>query len=151
MYAESMKKVLAILVLGLLLSGNANAENIFDCETKEGNLVVKVDDNFDASLITGDPYTGKFRQGDLIMFASGAIGEVIITSRLGFSLAKGSYKMFVTNNTKKGDHNYLKGIFVESEANGLIHSLIIEVWKENMPIYIFLSDSPQKVIKGNCK
>ena len=29
--------------------------------------------------------------------------------------------------------------------------ILVEVWKENMPIYIFLSDSPQKVIKGNCK
>ena len=146
-----MKKLLAIVVLGLLLSGNANAENIFDCETKEGKLVVKVDDNFDARLITGDPDTGIFRQGDLIMSDPGAIGEVIITPRVGFSLAKGSYKLFVTNNTKKGDNNYFKGIFVESTAKGLIHSLIIEVWEENMPIYIFLSNSPQKVIKGNCK
>ena len=104
-----MKKLLAIVILGLLFIVNANAENIFDCETKEGKLVVKVDDNFDARLITGDPDTGIFRQGDLIMSDPGAIGEVIITSRLG-STAKGSYKLFVTNNTKKGDHNYFKGI-----------------------------------------
>ena len=154
-----MKKLLAIIVLGLLFSGNAYTENIFDCETDDndltanvhkGKLVIKVDDNFEARLKTGDPDTGKYREGDLIMSAPGAVGEVIVTSRVGF-VAKGSYDLFVSSNTKKGDNNYFKGLFVESAVNGLIHSLTINVWEENMPIYIFLSDNPQKVIKGNCK
>ena len=134
-----MKKLLAIIVLGLLFSGNAYTENIFDCETNDndlpanvhkGKLVIKVDDNFEARLKTGDPDTGKYREGDLIMSASGAVGEVIVTSRVGF-VAKGSYDLFVSSNTKKGDNNYFKGLFVESAVNGLIHPLTINVWEEN--------------------
>ena len=148
-----MKIRLAIIVLGLLFSVNAHAENIFDCETNgipKGKLIIKVDDNSEARLKTGDPDTGEFREGDLIMSAPGARGEVIITSQVGL-VAKGSYDLFVSSNTKKGDNNYFKGLFVESAVSGIIHSLTINVWEENMPIYIFLSDSPQKVIKGNCK
>ena len=130
-----MKIRLAIIVLGLLFSVNAHAENIFDCETKDndlpanvhkGKLVIKVNDNFEARLKTGDPDTGEFREGDLIMSAPGARGEVIITSQVGL-VAKGSYDLFVSSNTKKGDNNYFKGLFVESAVSGIIHSLTINV------------------------
>ena len=46
------------------------------------------------------PDTGEFREGDLIMSAPGARGEVIITSQVGL-VAKGSYDLFVSRNKKK--------------------------------------------------
>ena len=37
-----MKKLLGIIVLGLLLSGNAYAENIFDCEINTKDIIILI-------------------------------------------------------------------------------------------------------------
>ena len=77
-------------------------------------------------------------------------GKIIITSN-GFSLREGSYDMFVFDNSKKGGNNYFKAIFTEGNFEGLMHTVTIKVWENNMPVYLFLSDQPRKVLKGNCE
>ena len=153
-----MKKILIIIVT-LLLSGNAYAGNIFDCEinTKDtpGNpvsarLVIKVDDNSSAILSTGDKETGKFGEKDFILAVGGDRGDLIITSQFNF-VPKGSYDLFVTQNGKKNGNSYFRALFSESIYNGLVHSLTITPWEENMAISFYLSDKPRSVIKGTCK
>lgn len=154
-----MKKILVIVVLGLLLSGKAFAENIFDCEIKTkdsfGNpvsakLVIKVDHNSSARLKTGNNKTGAFEDRDFILAVNGDRGDLIITSQFNF-VKKGSYDLLVTQNSEKDDNSFFRALFSESSYNGLVHSLTITPWEENMPISFYLSDRPGSVIKGNCK
>ena len=154
-----MKKLLSILVFGLLLSGNSYAENIFDCEIKTkdsfGNpvsakIVIKVDDNSSAILSTGDSETGKYGEKDFILAVGGDRGDLIITSQFNF-IRKGSYDLFVTQNAEKNDNSFFRALFSESGHNGLVHSLTITPWEANMPISFYLSDNPQSIIQGNCK
>ena len=114
-----MKKLLSILVFGLLLSGNSYAENIFDCEIKTkdsfGNpvsakLVIKVDDNSSAILSTGDSETGKYGEKDFILAVGGDRGDLIITSQFNF-IRKGSYDLFVTQNAEKNDNSFFRALF----------------------------------------
>jgi len=155
-----MKKLfLSILVISSLLGGNAYAENIFDCEinTKDmpGNpvsakLVIKVDNNSSARLKTGNNETGVFEDRDFILAVDGDRGDLIITSQFNF-VKKGSYDLLVTQNAEKNDNSFFRALFSESSYNGLVHSLTITPWEENMPISFYLSDRPGSVIKGNCK
>jgi hypothetical protein len=155
-----MKKLLTIIVLGLLLSGNANAENIFDCEIKTkdsfGNpvsakFIIRADDDYSAALKTGDSVTGKFYSNkDFILSVGGNRGDLIITSQFNF-VPKGSYDLYVTQNAVKNDNSFFRALFSESGHNGLVHSVTITPWEENMPISFYLSDRPGSVIKGNCK
>ena len=154
-----MKKLLSILVFGLLLSGNSYAENIFDCEIKTkdsfGNpvsakLVIKVDDNSSAILSTGDSETGKYGEKDFILAVGGDRGDLIITSQFNF-IRKGSYDLFVTQNAEKNDNSFFRALFSESSYNGLVHSLTITPWEENMPISFYLSDRPGSIIQGTCQ
>tara|TARA_B110000971_G_C19630058_1_gene328742 strand:- start:41 stop:511 length:471 start_codon:yes stop_codon:yes gene_type:complete len=156
-----MKKLFStILVLGLLLSGNAYAENIFDCEIKTkdsfGNpvsakFIIRADDDYSAALKTGDSVTGKFYSNkDFILSVGGNRGDLIITSQFNF-VPKGSYDLYVTQNAVKNDNSYFRALFSESGYNGLVHSLTITPWEENMPISFYLSNNPQSIIKGNCK
>ena len=145
--------------MGLLLSGNAYAENIFDCEinTKDtpGNpvsarLVIKVDDNSSAVLKTGNNETGKFGEKDFVLAVDGDRGDLIITSQFNF-IRKGSYDLFVTQNGEKNGNSFFRALFSESGYNGLVHSLTIIPWEENMPISFYLSDKPRSVVQGTCK
>ena len=155
-----MKKLLGIIVLGLLLSGKAFAENIFDCEIKTkdsfGNpvsakFIIRADDDYSAALKTGDSVTGKFYSNkDFILSVGGNRGDLIITSQFNF-VPKGSYDLYVTQNAVKNDNSFFRALFSESGHNGLVHSLTITPWEENMPISFYLSDRPGSVIKGNCK
>ena len=155
-----MKKLFStILVLGLLFSGNAYAENIFDCEIKTkdsyGNpvsakLIIRADDDYSAALKTGDGETGKFGEKDFILSVGGTRGDLIVTAQFNF-VPKGSYDLYVTQNAVKNDNSFFRALFSESGHNGLVHSLTITPWEENMPISFYLSDKPQSVIQGNCK
>jgi hypothetical protein len=154
-----MKKLLGIIVLSLLLGGNAYAENIFDCKIKTkdsfGNpvsakIVIKVNDNSSARLKTGHNETGKFGEKDFVLAVDGDRGDLIITSQFNF-VKKGSYDLFVTQNAEKNDNSFLRALFSESSYNGLVHSLTITPWEENMPISFYLSDRPGSVIQGTCQ
>ena len=152
-----MKKLLGIVVLVLLLSGNAHA-NIFNCKIDDTDLagnrsilkfVIDVDDNNQSTLTTSRFGEFSYTSDDFIL-SSGYNGKIIITSN-GFSLREGSYYLFVFDNSKKGGGNFFKAIFTESNLVGLMHTVIIQVWENNMPVYLFLSDQPRKVLKGNCE
>jgi hypothetical protein len=156
-----MKKLfLSILVLCSLLGGNAYAnENIFDCEIKtkdsHGNqvsakLIIRADDDYSAALKTGDGETGKFGEKDFILSVGGSRGDLIITTQFNF-VPKGSYDLYVTQNGEKDSNTYFRALFSENGYNGLVHSITITPWEENMPISFYLSDKPQSIIQGNCK
>ena len=153
-----MKKLLGIVVLGLFLSGNASA-NIFNCIIDDydlpGNkvlidIVIDMDSSNKSNLTTVRRDRLEFTSDDFILNSSGYNGKLIITSS-SYIIGKGSYNLYVSANSKKGDSIYFKGIFFESYLSDLIHSVIIEVWSPKMPIYLFLADSPKKVLKGTCK
>ena len=155
-----MKKLFStIFILGLLLSGNTYAENIFDCEIKTkdsfGNpvsakLIIRADDDYSAILKTGDGETGKFGEKDFILSVGGTRGDLIVTNQFNF-VPKGSYDLYVTQNAVRNDNSFFRALFSESGHNGLVHSLTITPWEENMPISFYLSDKPQSIIQGNCK
>ncbi len=155
-----MKKLFStIFILGLLLSGNAYAENIFDCEIKTkdsyGNpvsakLIIRADDDYSATLKTGDGETGKFGEKDFILSVGGTRGDLIVTTQFNF-VPKGSYDLYITQNAVKNDNSFFRALFSESGHNGLVHSLTITPWEANMPISFYLSDNPQSIIQGNCK
>ena len=153
-----MKKLLGIVVLGLVLSGNAFA-NIFNCVIDDYNfsgnqkvdisIVIDVDNLNKSALATTRSNVLDFTADDFILTSAGHNGKLIITSSSYF-IKKGSYDLFVSSNSKKGDPFYFKGIFSENNRTDLIHTIIIEVWSPSMPIYLFLADSPKKVLKGTC-
>ena len=152
-----MKKLLLILALSLSFSSNCFA-NIFNCIIDDydlpGNkvlidIVIDVDSSNESKLTTIRSEKLTFTSDDFIL-NSGYNGKLIITSST-YIIGKGSYNLFVSANSKKGDSTYFKGIFYETSLADLIHTVIIEVWSPKMPIYLFLADSPKKVLKGTCK
>ena len=155
----SMKKFFVIIIVSLLFCNASNAENIFDCEIKTkdsfGNpvsakLIIRADDDYSAALKTGDGETGKFGEKDFILSVGGTRGDLIVTNQFNF-VPKGSYDLFVTQNAKKNDNSFFRALFSESSYNGLVHSLTITPWEENMPISFYLSDQPQSIIQGTCQ
>ena len=154
-----MKKLLGIIVFGLILNGNAFA-NIFNCVIDDydisGNkvditIVIDVDNFNKSSLVTTRSMTSNMTADDFIFTLDGRNGKLIITSSSYSTIKKGSYDLFVSSNSKKDDNNYFKGIFTERSLTDLIHTVIIEAWSPEMPIYLFIADSPRKVFKGTCK
>ena len=156
-----MKKLLGILVLGLLLNGNAYAY-IYDCKIKdtfangisiEANLVINVDGKKYKPLVTIHSESGNFTDEDIIVGNNpeGQIGQMILTSQTGGFLRKKSYEIYVTRNNKPGNDDYFTAVFNEKNLGtpGLMHMITISPW--DMKIYIFLSDRPKKVFKGICK
>ena len=155
-----MKKLLLIILLSLFLNQTSFANsNIFNCFIDDydlpGNkvdidLVIDVDNFNETALATTRSKVWDFTADDFILTSEGLNGKLIITSS-SYIIGKGSYNLFVSANSKKGEPTYFKGIFTEGSRTDLIHTVIIEVWSPKMPIYLFLADSPKKVLKGTCK
>lgn len=146
------------MALSLSFSSNCFA-NIFNCIIDDydlpGNkvlieIVIDVDSSNKSTLTTVRSEKLEFTSDDFILNSGGYNGKLIITSST-YIIGKGSYNLFVSANSKKGDSTYFKGFFNEKSLTDLIHTVIIEVWSPKMPIYLFLADSPQKVLKGTCK
>ena len=147
-----MKKLLGIVVLGLLLSGNGNA-NIFDCEIVEGaiiDLTIVVEDNIEKTLTTVDNNELRFDSDDHIVITSGNNGKLIITESNDL-ISKGSYDLFVFVNQKKNGTDYFKAIFSQGAYSQLIHTIYIDVTEKHMPVYLNSSWNPKEVLKGTCK
>jgi hypothetical protein len=154
-----MKKLLGIMVLGLLLSGNAYA-NIYSCQiidtlsngmSVKADLVISVDRGYGKGLITADS-DNKIKRNDIIIGIGeeSAIGQMIITSQSGGFLKKGNYQLYVSKNNKTGSNNYFTAIFNDLVSfETIINTITISPW--DMKIYMFLSDQPRKVFKGICK
>ena len=140
-----MKKLLGIVVLGLLLSGNAYAGN-FKCEIHPNlSYIIKVDNFNEQVLATVDPETGKFTDNSVIHNSGFRIlnGEVIEfrgdSSRI--------FKLIVLRNSKKGDASGFRGLYFE---DSYVHSIKINTWEDDVPIYIY-NDWTKGQIKGSCK
>ena len=147
-----MKKLLGIVVLGLLLSGNGNA-NIFDCEIVEGaiiDLTIVVEDNIEKTLTTVDSKERRIDSDDHIVITSGNNGKLIITESNDL-ISKGSYDLFVFVNQKKNGTDYFKAIFSQGAYSQLIHTIYIDVTEKHMPVYLNSSWNPKEVLKGTCK
>ena len=154
-----MKKLLGILVLSLLLSGNVYA-NIYSCQINDtfsngvsvkADLVISVDRGYRKGLVTADS-DNEIKLNDIIIGIGekSAIGQMIITSQSGGFLKKGTYELYVSRNYKAGSNNYFTAIFHDLVLyQTIINTITISPW--NMKIYMFLSDQPRKVFKGTCK
>ena len=127
-----MKKLLGILVLGLLFSNIAYA-NIFNCKIDDtdfaGNkvlikLVIDVEDFNYSTLTTSRSNEFDFTSDDFILSSRGNNGSIIITSS-NYVLKEGSFDLFVFANAKKGENQFFKAIFTEQNFEGLLHSVII--------------------------
>ena len=140
-----MKKLLGIIALCLLLSGNAYAGN-FKCEIHSNlSYIIKVDNFNEQVLATVDPETGKFTDNSVIHNSGFRIlnGEVIEfrgdSSRV--------FRLIVLSNSKKGDSSSFRGLYFE---DGYVHSIKINTWEDDVPIYIY-NDWIKNEIKGSCK
>ena len=142
-----------------MLYNNFALANIFNCEIKDkdsyGNtvyakLIIDVDDNSSTKLKIKNLGSQLYDDKDLTLAEDGYIGNLIVMSQVEF-LSGDAYKLFVTHNSKKNGTMYFKAFFTENSTKGLIHSLTINVWEKNMPIYFFLSNKPEFVFKGYCK
>ena len=154
-----MKKILVIIVLGLLLSVNAYA-HIYSCQINDtlsngmsakADLVISVDRGYGKGLVTADS-DNEIKLNDIIIGIgeNSAIGEMIITSRSAGFLKKGKYLLYVSKNNKAGSDNFFTAIFHDLVLfETIINTITISPW--DMKIYMFLSDQPRKVFKGTCK
>jgi len=151
-----MKKLLVIVVLSLLVSGNTFA-NIFDCEVNDFgkfdnkvkiNFTIVVEDNIQKTLTTVNNNELRFDSDDHVVITNGNNGKIIITESNNL-ISKGSYDLFVFMNQKKNGTDYFKAIF--SQDYGLIHTLSIDVTEKEMPVYLNSSWDPRQILKGTCK
>ena len=140
-----MKKLLGIVVLGLLLSGNVFAE-IFKCEiNKKHTVVIKVDRNQEPqSLVTVDIEKGIFNNDSVIATMSVLKGELI-----EFKGDKSrDYDLIVLHNAKKDSDWSFRAIYFEGVPAYVI-TVKIDYWDENHPIYMY-DDWNNEIAKGTC-
>ena len=148
-----MKKTLLIIVLGLLLSGNVYAENIFRCEAKDGlnkiEYLIKVKNesiSLDRALADLNDETGKFdslseiygfiNKGEIIKFTNGK-SEV--------------FKLIVFSNAKIKDNTYFRAMYIQNNSGYIeTHTIRITSWEPNAPIKIY-SNYDNKLLEGTCK
>ena len=140
-----MKKLLGIVVLGLLLSGNVFAE-IFKCEiNKKHTVVIKVDRNQEPqSLVTVDIEKGIFNNDSVIATTSVLKGELI-----EFKGDKSrDYDLIVLHNAKKDSDWSFRAIYFEGIPPYVI-TVKIDYWDKNHPIYMY-DDWNNEIAKGTC-
>ena len=153
-----MKKVLRIVVLGLLMCSNTYAENVFNCEIigktsfdtpVYAKIIIKVNDNSSTKLGINKLESELYKNKNLLLVKEGYMGNIIIIDSTDF-IPDGNYDLFVSFNSKKNDTMYFRGFFSQDSINGLVHTLTINVWEKNMPLYFFISNQPEEIFKGNC-
>jgi hypothetical protein len=132
-----MKKLLGIVVLGLLFGGNAYA-NIFSCTVDDrGNkfkFVITVDENKISGLVSIPRDDVDSESKVTVLVREGYMAKIIITESNSI-IKKGSYDLFVFENQKKDGTDYFKAIYSPKPWSGLIHTLNIDVTDPNLPIY----------------
>ena len=140
-----MKKAIAIIVLGFLLSTNAYAEN-FKCEIHSNlSYIIKVDNSNEQVLATVNPETGKLDDNSVIYnFPSFVLNGEVIEFRGDNS---NIFKLIVLRNSKKGDDFSFRGIYFQGSY---VHSIKIDTWDEDVPIYLY-NDLTKEQLKGTCK
>ena len=138
-----MKKLLKIVILGLLLSGSAYAE-IYKCEIHiNHSFVIKAKKMDEQALGSLETETGKFTDKST-MFAVGiTIGEMI-----EFKGDK-TYEreIMVLNNPEKKSPMSFRAIYFDGFGYPYVNTIRIDYWDEDRPIY-FYNDWTNEITKG---
>jgi len=151
-----IKKLLSIIFVSLLLSGNAFADNIFRCEVTDSldklykiEYLIKVDnesETLNRALADLNDETGKFDDlSEIYGFISK--GEII-----KFSNGKSEvFKLIVFNNANINSNSYFRAMYIRP-INGYmeVHTIRIASWEPNAPITIF-SNYDNTLLEGTCK
>ena len=152
-----MKKILLILFFTNFIFSYSLA-TIYSCKIDDtfsngmkikADIVINVNNNTKEKLLITTDYDNLSYQDNDIIMSNGLEqkrGDLIVTFQSGGFLRKRSYDLFATRNNKPGSNNYFTAIF--NEGAGIVHSLTTSPW--NMKIYMFISDQPQKLFKGQC-
>ena len=153
-----MKKLLGIVVLSFLLSGNAKA-TIYSCNINgvdamdhefSMDLVINVNNNSKQKLLLSTDWDRLVYSDKDIILANSTnqkIGSLIVTNTSSSMIRKASYNLFVSRNYKSGDGFYFVGIF--NASDGFISTITISPF--DMKIFVYLSEYPELVFDGNCK
>ena len=138
-----MKKLLGIVILGLLLSGSAYAE-IYKCEIHiNHSFVIKAKKMDEQALGSLETETGKFTDKST-MFAVGiTVGEMI-----EFKGDK-TYEreIMVLNNPEKKSPMSFRAIYFDGFGYPYVNTIRIDYWDEDRPIY-FYNDWTNEITKG---
>ena len=146
-----MKKLFStILVLGLLLSGNAYAgDNIFKCKFEKNKanikeLIVKVEDNQHKSLTI---YNNKNEEIEKI-YMSVSTGEVITFYHNGLSK---THDLVTQHNAKAGKNlAFFSAFYINYIYEPYLYTIRINTADDNLPIFVYDSFS-NSLIEGSCK
>ena len=141
-----MKKLLSILVLGLLLSGNAYAE-IYKCEMHSNHsFVIKATTTHKQILTTVENETGKFTGESTVLATEVSLGEIIEFK----GKQTNNREILVLNNPKKGSQNSFRAVYFDGTGYPYVNTIRIDYWDEDHPIY-FYSDWTNEITKGTCQ
>ena len=148
-----MKKLLGIIVLSLLLSGNTFAENIFRCKITYGldkrkiEYIIKANDDY-RLLVDINSETNKIDDSSELQANNVSTGEVIKFVNNGKAE---TFKMIVFTNREMGDLSYFKAIYFK-DISGFseITTIRITPWEENAPIVVY-DNYENRIYEGTCK
>ena len=141
-----MKKLLGIMVLGLLLSGNAFAE-IYKCEIHSNHsFVIKATTTHKQILTTVENETGKFTGESTVLATEVSLGEIIEFK----GKQTNNREILVLNNPKKGSQNSFRAVYFDGTGYPYVNTIRIDYWDEDHPIY-FYSDWTNEITKGTCQ
>ena len=141
-----MKKLLEIMVLGLLLSGNAFAE-IYKCEMHSNHsFVIKATTTHKQILATVENETGKFTGESTVLATEVSLGEIIEFK----GKQTNNREILVLNNPKKGSQNSFRAVYFDGTGYPYVNTIRIDYWDEDHPIY-FYNDWTNEITKGTCQ
>ena len=141
-----MKKLLGIVVLGLLLSGNAYAE-IYKCEMHSNHsFVIKATTTHKQILATVENETGKFTGESTVLATEVSLGEIIEFK----GKQTNNREILVLNNPKKGSQNSFRAVYFDGTGYPYVNTIRIDYWDEDHPIY-FYNDWTNEITKGTCQ
>ena len=141
-----MKKILSIIVLGLLLSGNVYAE-IYKCKLHDNHtFIIKTKNSKEQALATLDTETGKYTSESMVYMYGVTQGEIIEFKGKEAS----DHKVIVLNNPDKKSDTSFRGLYFDTAGTTYFTSIKIDYWDKNHPIY-FYDDWNNRIRKGTCE
>ena len=141
-----MKKILGIMVLGLLLSGNAYAE-IYKCKLHDNHtFIIKTKNSEEQALATLDTETGKYTSESMVYMYGVTQGEIIEFKGKEAS----DHKVIVLNNPDKKSNASFRGLYFDTAGTTYFTSIRIDYWDKDHPIY-FYDDWNNRIRKGTCE
>ena len=141
-----MKKLLGIMVLGLLLSGNAYAV-IYKCKLHDNHtFIIKTKNSEEQALATLDTETGKYTSESMVYMYGVTQGEIIEFKGKEAS----DHKVIVLNNPDKKSSASFRGLYFDTAGTTYFTSIRIDYWDKDHPIY-FYDDWNNRIKKGTCE